>query len=63
LISAHRRVLARAKQEAIAQGLKNVAALLRQPEQKTKPTLPQTPLSAPSPYALLLDPILKTVPK
>ena len=53
----NRRVLARAAQEAISQGLQNVAAMRQKPEQETTSAIPQTLLSAQSAYASLLLPL------
>ena len=59
----NRRVLARAAQEAISQGLRNVAAMRQQPEQETASVAPQTLLSAQSAYASLLLPLPNQPPK
>lgn len=59
----NRRVLARAAQEAISQGLQNVAAMRQKPEQETTSVIPQTMLSAQSAYASLLLPLPNQPPK
>lgn len=59
----NRRVLARAAQEAIAQGLQNVASLRQTPKQETAPVIPQTLLSAQSAYAPLFLPLSNQPPK
>lgn len=53
----NRRVLARAAQEAISQGLQNLNANRQESEQETSPTIPQTALSAQSAYATFLIPL------
>ena len=57
----NRRALARAAQEAIAQGLQNITP--KKQEQETIFAHPQTRLSAQSGYVLLLDPALNKLPK
>jgi 1-acyl-sn-glycerol-3-phosphate acyltransferase len=59
----NRRVLARAAQEAILQGLQNVAAMRQQPEQEATSAIPQTLLSAQSAYAPLLLPLPDQPPR
>ena len=59
----NRRVLARAAQEAISQGLQNVAAMRQVPEQETASIIPQTLLSAQSAYASLILPLPGQPPK
>ncbi len=59
----NRRVLARAAQAAISQGLQNVAAMRQVPEQETTSAIPQTLLSAQSTYASLLLPLPNRPPK
>ena len=62
-VGENRRVLARAAQEAILQGLQNVAAMRQQPEQETTSAIPQTLLSAQSAYAPLLLPLPDQPPR
>lgn len=59
----NRRVLARAAQEAISQGLQNIAGMRRVPEQETTSAIPKTLLSAQSAYAPLLLPLPAQPPK
>jgi len=54
-VGENRRVLARAAQEAISQGLQNVAGMRRVPEQETTSVIPQTLLSTQSGYAHQLN--------
>ncbi|OGS76368.1 MAG: hypothetical protein A2Z94_05920 [Gallionellales bacterium GWA2_55_18] len=53
----NRRVLARAAQEAISQGLQKIAAMQQVPKQQTTPAIPQALLSAQSGYASLVLPL------
>ena len=62
-VGENRRALARAAQESIAQGLKNVTAWRQAPEQETTSTIPQTLLSAQSAYAPLFLPLPGRPPK
>lgn len=57
----NRRVLARAAQQAIEQGLIDIAAM--QPEPETEFAIPNVMLSAQSAYVLLLDPVINHLPK
>ncbi|OGT04675.1 MAG: hypothetical protein A2143_01075 [Gallionellales bacterium RBG_16_57_15] len=59
----NRRALARAAQQAVSQGLQNVATLRQQPEQETTSVIPQTLLSAQSAYASLVLPLPYQSPK
>ena len=59
----NRRVLARAAQDAISQGLQNMAAMRQVPEQETTSAIPQALLSAQSAYASLLLPLPNQPPK
>ena len=59
----NRRVLARAAQDAISQGLQNMAAMRQVPEQETTSAIPQALLSAQSAYASLLLPLPGQPPK
>ncbi len=59
----NRRVLARAAQDAISQGLQNMAAMQQVPEQETTSAIPQTLLSAQSAYASLVLPLPHRSPK
>ena len=59
----NRRVLARAAQDAISQGLQNMAAMRRVPEQETTSAVPKTLLSTQSAYASLLLPLPGQPPK
>lgn len=52
----NRRVLARAAQEAISQGLRQVAAMKQVPAQEAAPAIHHAPFSTQSAYALLVDP-------
>ena len=59
----NRRVLARAAQNAISQGMQNVAAIRQAPEQVASYAVPQTMLSAQSAYASLLLPLPNQPPR
>ncbi len=59
----NRRVLARAAQEAISQGLQHVAAMQQKPGQEATFAIPQTLLSAQSAYAPLLLPLPDQPPR
>lgn len=59
----NRRVLARAAQEAISQGLQNVAAVRHLPEHETASAIPQTLLSAQSAYGPLFLPLPNQPPR
>ena len=59
----NRRVLARAAQDAISQGLQNMAAMRQVPEQETTSAAPKTLLSTQSAYASLLLPLPGQPPK
>jgi 1-acyl-sn-glycerol-3-phosphate acyltransferase len=59
----NRRVLARAAQQAISQGLQNVAAVRHLPEHETASAIPQTRLSAQSAYSPLLFPLPNQPPR
>lgn len=59
----NRRVLARAAQEAISQGLQDVAAMRQAPEQETTSAVSRSLLSAQSAYAPLLLPLPNQLPK
>lgn len=59
----NRRVLARAAQEAISQGLQNIAGMRQAPEQETTSAIPQSLLSTQSAYAPLLLPLPNQPPK
>lgn len=51
----NRRALARAAQEAIAQGLQNIVAMRQTPSQEETPAIPHTTFQTQSVYALLID--------
>ena len=59
----NRRMLARAAQEAILQGLRQVAAMRQVPAQEAAPAIHHTPFSTQSAYALLIDPDPHQLPK
>ncbi|MDP2694688.1 MAG: lysophospholipid acyltransferase family protein [Gallionella sp.] len=59
----NRRVLARAAQEAISQGLQNIAGMRQAPEQETTSAVSQSLLSTQSAYAPLLLPFPNHLPK
>ncbi|MBI2287132.1 MAG: 1-acyl-sn-glycerol-3-phosphate acyltransferase [Nitrosomonadales bacterium] len=59
----NRRVLARAAQEAISQGLQNAASMQQKPEWEAASASPQTLLSAQSTYAPFLLPLPVQPPK
>jgi 1-acyl-sn-glycerol-3-phosphate acyltransferase len=59
----NRRVLARAAQMAIAQGLQNVGITAQAVTRHAEPDFPHALLSSQSSYALLVDPLLNHPPK
>jgi len=61
--SENRRVLARAAQTAIAQGLQNLGTTQQAATQQDTSAFPQTMLSSQSAYVLLIDPLLNQLPK
>lgn len=62
-VGENRRGLARATQEAISQGLRNIAAMRQAPEQRAAHTIPRTLLSTQSAYSLLLESNLNRLPE
>jgi len=59
----NRRMLARTAQEAISEVLQTIGATPHIVERPAISFFPQTPLSSPSAYALLVDPLLQQLPK
>ncbi|MDP4027624.1 MAG: lysophospholipid acyltransferase family protein [Gallionella sp.] len=62
-VGVNRRVLARAAQETISQGLQKIAAMRQVPEQQTASAIPQALLQAQSSYASLVLPLSNRLPK